>query len=439
LLAYSLDLGWQLDPVELFTVVGFQAERVQETFSDYRPAPRWVVQSEQKGTADAVRCTLPHIRKTVKTAIVLYGDVPLLKKTTLDSLLSRHRREGASMTVLTARMEEPRGYGRILRDQEGRILRIVEEADADEHQKQIREINTGIYCIDFPFLLEAIQTLNSDNAQGEYYLTDLVAYGTSRGVPVSSDLAEEPFRVLGINTRNDLAEAERLLRMEICATWMRNGVTLRDPQTTYIDSGVCLGPDSIVEPGCHLRGVTRIGTGCTLGAGSIIVDSTVGDGASVRPYSVLEGCQVGPCVRVGPMAHLRPGTVLAQDVCVGNFVETKNARIGKGSMAAHLTYLGDCEIGERVNLGCGTITCNDDGTRKNFTVIEDDVFVGSDSQLIAPVRIGREAYIGSGSTITEDVPAGALALSRTPQRIKKNAGRAKRRKNSEATGSDPSS
>jgi bifunctional UDP-N-acetylglucosamine pyrophosphorylase / glucosamine-1-phosphate N-acetyltransferase len=439
LLAYSLDLGWQLDPLELFVVVGFQAERVREVFADYRPAPRWIDQPEQKGTADAVRCTLPYLPKTVKTAIVLYGDVPLLKKTTLDALLSKHAQEGASMSVLTAQMDAPHGYGRIVRDRDGRISRIVEEADADGEQKRIREINTGICCIHLPFLLEAIETLTSHNAQGEYYLTDIVSYGASRGLPVSSVLAQEPFRTLGINTRNDLAEAEKILRLETCAAWMRNGVTLRDPQTTYIDAGVSLGPDTIVEPGCHLRGATRIGTGCLLGTGSIIVNSIVGDGTAVRPYSVLEECQVGEFSRVGPMAHLRPGTVLANDVCVGNFVETKNARIGKGSMAAHLTYLGDCEIGERVNLGCGTITCNDDGIRKNFTIIEDDVFVGSDSQLIAPVRLGKGSYIGSGSTITEDVPAGALALSRVPQKIKKSAEKAKRKRNTARNGSDPAS
>ncbi len=437
LLAYSLDLGWRLEPRELFLVVGFQAERVREAFAGVHPSPQWVIQPEQKGTADAVRCVLPRVREEVSTVVVLYGDVPLLKKSTLDNLLEKHHREGAAVTVLTALMENPHGYGRILRDPNGRILRIVEEADADEKEKQIQEINTGIYCIQFRFLLDAIDHLNADNAQGEYYLTDLVAHGESIGVPIGSECTDEPFRALGINSRNDLARAEQVLRHEICDRWMREGVTLQDPLTTYIDPSVSLEPDTVVEPGCHLRGNTRIGRGCTLGAGSIIVDSTVGDGSLIRPYSVLEECRLGENARVGPMAHLRAGTVLDRDVCVGNFVETKNARVGESTLAAHLSYLGDCEIGARVNIGCGTITCNYDGTRKQTTVIEDDVFVGSDTQLIAPVRIGREAFIGSGSTITEDVPAGAMALSRAPQKVKKNAGKAKRSKKEKPGDPDP--
>jgi bifunctional UDP-N-acetylglucosamine pyrophosphorylase/glucosamine-1-phosphate N-acetyltransferase len=219
---------------------------------------------------------------------------------------------------------------------------------------------------------------------------------------------------------------------------MQAGVTLIDPHTTYIDPSVSLEPDTVVEPGCHLRGKTRIGRACTLGAGCIITDSTVGDGASIRPYSVLEECRLGENVRVGPMAHLRPGTMLERDAYVGNFVETKNAQLGEASIAAHLSYLGDCDIGARVNIGCGTITCNFDGLRKQATVIEDDAFVGSDTQLIAPVRIGREAYIGSGSTITEDVPAGALALSRAPQKVKKNVGKAKTNKKSKPGDPDAS-
>jgi len=429
LLAYILDLGWRMEPRELFVVVGFQGDRVRETFHGYRPSPVWVVQPSQKGTADAVRCVLPWIRQTVSTLVVLYGDVPLLNRRTLDSLLAKHLAQGSAMTVLTAPMDNPHGYGRIVRDpSSGRIQRIVEQADADEREKQIREINTGIYCIERTFLVEAIGHLTSDNAQGEYYLTDLVALGCSRGELIGSDSTDEPFRALGINSRIDLARAEQVLREEICTRWMQEGVTLHDPHATYIDPGVSLEPDTVVEPGCHLRGNTRIGRSCRLGTGSVIVDSTVGQGAWIRPYSVLEACHVGDRVRVGPMAHLRSGTVLAPDVCVGNFVETKNAHLGPGTMAAHLSYLGDCQIGARVNIGCGAITCNHDGLRKHATVIEDDVFVGSDCQLIAPVRIGRDAYIGSGSTITEDVPAGALALSRAPQTIRQHAGKARREK-----------
>ena len=433
LLAHSLDLGWQLAPLDLFVVVGFQADRVRETFTTYRPAPRWVVQPEQRGTADAVRCTLPHLGETVKTVVILYGDVPLLRKKTLESLLEKHHREGASISVLTALPDCPRGYGRILRAPDGRVLKIVEEADAGPEEKEIREINTGIYCIQVPLLRDALENLIADNAQGEYYLTDLVSYAASSGLKVCSEKTPEPFRALGVNSRGNLAEAERVLRQEICARWMDQGVTLRDPNTTYIDPSVSLEPDTVVEPGCHLRGNTRVGPGCTLGAGCIIVDSTLAAGACIRPYSIIQESRVGENARVGPMAHLRPGTVLARNVCVGNFVETKNAKIERESIAAHLAYLGDCEVGARVNIGCGTVTCNFDGTGKHTTIIGDDAFVGSDTQLIAPVRVGAEAYIGSGSTVTEDIPAGALAVSRAPITVKKNAGRAKRRKSTEKT------
>jgi len=428
LLAYSLDLGWRTGPRELFVVVGFQSDRVREAFDGYHPPPRWVIQPEQKGTADAVRCVLPEIREEVATAVVLYGDVPLLGADTLDALLATHRKSGGPITVLTADVAHPRGYGRMVRDAAGRILRIVEEADADETERQIREINTGIYCMQLAFLRDAIGRLNADNAQGEYYLTDLVALAASSGLPPASVRTEEPFRALGINSRGDLARAEQVLRQEICDRWMEAGVTLQDPHTTHISPSVSLGPDTVVEAGCQLRGNTRIGRACTVEAGSILVDTVVGDGSRIRAYCVLEGCQLGDRVQVGPMAHLRRGTVLARDVSVGNFVETKNARLGEASKAAHLSYLGDCQIGARVNIGCGTITCNYDGVRKHVTRIEDDAFVGSDTQLIAPVRVGRRARIGSGSTITEDVPDDALALSRAPQTIKKNAGTANRRK-----------
>ena len=419
MLAYILDLGWQLGPKDLFAVVGCQADRVREIFSGYSPPPQWIVQPEQKGTGDAVRCTLPYIHDTVQTVVILYGDVPLLKKNAVDNLIATHQREKAAMTILTAMLDDPHGYGRIVRDGNRKILRIVEQADAREEEKKVREINTGIYCIQASLLRDAIDNLTADNAQGEYYLTDLVDYAAKKDLQVGAVLTDDPFRSLGVNSRGDLAVAEQTLREETCSHWMSEGVTIVDPLSTYIGPSVSLQADTILEPGCHLRGDTQVGSSCTVGVGSIIVDSMIGSGACIRPYSVIQESRVGENVSVGPMAHLRSDTILATGVCVGNFVETKNAKIQKDSIAAHHAYLGDCEIGERVNIGCGTITCNFDGHRKYKTIIEDDVFIGSDSQLIAPVRVGKEAYIGSGSTITEDVPAGALALSRSSQKTKK--------------------
>lgn len=427
MLAYCLDLAVQLNPRKLVAVVGCQAERVQEVFARYSPAPRWVIQPEQKGTADAVRCALPFVKEAADNVVVLYGDVPLLKRTVVEDLLKQHEKEKARLTILTARLDDPHGYGRILRDNDGKVVRIVEEADTDAQEKKIQEINTGIYCIRIPFLLEAIETLKADNAQGEYYLTDIVAYAASKGLPVGWILTDEPFRALGINTRKDLAEAEGTLRREICTTRMLEGVTMVDPLHTYIEASVTLGPDTVIEPGCQLRGNTRIGRGCVLGAGSIIVDTRMGDRVRVRPYSVIQDSEIGDDALVGPMAHLRPGTVLEKGVCAGNFVEIKKTVMGQGSKAAHLTYLGDTEIGKNVNIGCGTITCNYDGEEKHRTIIEDDAFIGSDTQLIAPIKVGKGAYVGSGSTLTRDVPAESLAVSRAPQKNIENW--AKKKKN----------
>ncbi len=417
MLAYSLDLACAMKPEKLAVVVGCQADRVREAFADYSPPPAWAVQPHQRGTADAVRVALPLIKDAADTVLVLYGDVPLLKQEVLEALLKQHALQKACITILTAELENPYGYGRIVRDRAGRILRIVEEADTQEEEKKIREINTGIYAIHIPFLLETIDGLNADNAQGEYYLTDIVGLAVSKGLPVGWSLTDEPACALGINTRKDLAEAERILRLETCSRWMLEGVTIVDPFRTQIDPSVTLDRDVRIEPDCHLQGNTHIGRGSVIEAGNMIRDSRIGCGVQVRPYCVIQDSRVGDEARVGPMAHLRPGTVLEQGALVGNFVEVKKTRVGQGSKAAHLTYLGDTEIGRDVNIGCGTITCNYDGEEKHKTVIEDKVFVGSDTQLIAPVRVGKGAYIGSGSTITEDVPSGALALGRSRQRV----------------------
>jgi bifunctional UDP-N-acetylglucosamine pyrophosphorylase/glucosamine-1-phosphate N-acetyltransferase len=294
-------------------VVGYQAEEVRAAFAAYRPAPQWVVQPEQRGTADAVRCAVPFLKGVAGTLVVLYGDVPLLRRSVLQALLERHRQRQAPLTVLTALLPDPSGYGRIVRDGTGRFLRIVEHADASSAETEIREINTGIYCFEVSFLLEALDRVTTANAQREYYLTDLAAYAVSSGRAVEWVQTDEPMRALGINTRRDLAEAERILREEICCKWMLEGVTIVDPGTTCIDASVVLGRDTRIEPGCHLRGVTRVGPNSLLGVGSILIDAKIGRGVQVLPYSVLEGSQVKDGGRVGPLAHIQGGTVFTAD------------------------------------------------------------------------------------------------------------------------------
>jgi len=417
MLAYGLDLAFGLGPAQILVVIGYQAERVQEAFSGQASRITWVLQPEQKGTADAVRCAVPFLNKTRGTVLIHYGDVPLLRMDSLTRLLQEHRERKSKLTFLTAVLENPKGYGRIIRDETGRLLRIVEEADARDRERAVREINTGITCVEVPFLLEALKNLEADNAQREYYLTDIAAYGVSQGLRIASVITDDPFRALGINTRKDLAEAEKSIRLEICERWALEGVTVVDPHQTYIDSTVTLEPDTRVEPNSHLRGLTRVGRGCLIETGTVITDSTIGSQVHVKPYSIIQESQVDDRAVVGPMAHLRPGTVLEKEARVGNFVEIKKSRVGERSKAAHLTYLGDSEIGKDVNVGCGTITCNYDGVAKHRTVVEDNAFIGSDTQLVAPVRIGRGSYIGSGSTITRDVPPDSLAVSRSRQKV----------------------
>jgi bifunctional UDP-N-acetylglucosamine pyrophosphorylase/glucosamine-1-phosphate N-acetyltransferase len=320
------------------------------------------------------------------------------------------------VTVLTAELADPFGYGRILREGD-QVLGIVEEKDASREQKAIREINTGIYAFEAPFVFEALAGVDCDNAQREYYLTDVLAAARTAGRRVGAAVLEDADEAMGINDRVQLARACAVMRRRINEGLMRAGVTFIDPDQSYIEPQVEVGPDTVIYPGVCLGGDTRIGSGCLIESQVTIRDCQLADNVHVKPGSVLEGSQVGAETAIGPMAHLRPGTVLAGHNKIGNFVETKKAHIGPGSKASHLTYIGDAELGANVNVGCGTITCNYDGVNKHKTVIEDDVFVGSDTQFVAPVRIGRNSLIGAGSTITKDVPPDALALSRTQQKV----------------------
>lgn len=413
-------ISWPVDaaratganPVVL--VVGHQAEAVAAVFqgsSDIRTA----LQAEQLGTGHAVACARPALEGFAGTVLILCGDTPLLRPHTLQNLVAYHRQQGASLTVLTAEMPDPFGYGRIVRDAAGRVERIVEEKDATPAQRSIREINSGIYCMEAGFLNANIGSISSDNAQQEFYLTDLVAIAAEKGLTCLGLAAGDADEIMGVNDRAQLAEAARILRRRINAGLMAGGVSLIDPELSYIDAGVSVGADSVIYPNCVISGGTTIGSGCTIEGNVSIANCTIGDNCHIKAGSVLEGAVVKQDVSVGPMAHLRPGTVLNDHVKIGNFVETKKAVMGAGSKASHLTYLGDAEIGRDVNIGCGTITCNYDGVNKHRTVIGDDVFIGSDVQLVAPVTVGRNSLVAAGTTVTADVPEDSLAIARVPQ------------------------
>ncbi len=398
------------DPVVL--VIGHGADRVRATLAD--DTLDYALQTEQLGTGHALLCAEEALAGFNGTVLLLCGDVPLLRQETLAALLEMHAAEKASVSLLTAVVDDPTGYGRIVREGE-QVSAIVEQKDATAEQQLISEINAGIYAFDAPWVFAALKSVGNDNAQNEYYLTDIVAAANNEQRTVCALIVDEE-EVMGINDRGQLAEAEAVMRQRINQQLMADGVTLIDPDNCYIDADVEIGADTIIHPNVHLRGKTRIGAGCLIEPGVVMADCVIGGNVHVKPGSVLTESQVGDGCAIGPMAHLRPGTNLAGDNKVGNFVETKKANLGIGSQASHLTYIGDAEVGQNVNFGCGTITCNYDGVNKHVTEIEDDVFVGSDVQFVAPVKIGRNSLIGAGSTITKDVPADSLAIARTVQK-----------------------
>jgi bifunctional UDP-N-acetylglucosamine pyrophosphorylase/glucosamine-1-phosphate N-acetyltransferase len=413
-------IGWAVDaahaagasPVVL--VVGHQADAVRRVFQDAADI-RCALQAEQLGTGHAVACAREELAGFSGTVLILCGDTPLLRAETLQGLIAFHREKGAALTVLTAMMGNPFGYGRVVRDADGRVLRIVEQKDANPQEQAICEINSGIYCMEAEFLFANIDSISSDNAQQEFYLTDLVSIAVKNGRACLGHSTDDADEIMGVNDRAQLAEASGILRGRINRELMCAGVSLVDPGHSYIDRGVRIGSDTVVQPNCTISGATIIGSGCTIENGVSISDCSIGDNCHIKAGSVLEGSQLCAGVSVGPMAHLRPGTLLNDHVKIGNFVETKKIVMGEGSKASHLTYLGDAEIGSNVNIGCGTITCNYDGVNKHRTVIGDDVFIGSDVQLVAPVSVGRNSLVAAGTTVTVDVPPDSLAISRVPQ------------------------
>jgi bifunctional UDP-N-acetylglucosamine pyrophosphorylase/glucosamine-1-phosphate N-acetyltransferase len=412
----------------LVVVVGAGREVVEPHVARTAPQAAVALQEPPRGTGDAVRAALPHLGDAARV-VVLSGDVPLLRAGTVRRLLEAlDARPDTPVAFLTAVLADPSPYGRVLRDSNGVVVAVVEERDATDDEKKIREVNAGVYAFERSYLEAALARLEPTNAQGEYYLTDVLAMAVESGRPALGLAADDPDEMLGVNSRAELARVDTLLRARAAGAAMAGGATLIRPETITLDEDAVLEPECVVEPFVSLLGKTRVGAGSRIGQGCVIRDSVIGTEVTVRPYCVMEGAAVGDGAVVGPFARLREGTELAAGVHVGNFVETKKAVLRKGVKANHLTYLGDAEIGEGTNVGAGVITCNYDGFAKHRTTIGKKVFIGSDVQLVAPVTVGDGAIVGAGTTVTEDVPSDALAISRAPQTNKAGGGAAYRQR-----------
>ncbi|SEG99127.1 bifunctional UDP-N-acetylglucosamine pyrophosphorylase / Glucosamine-1-phosphate N-acetyltransferase [Nonomuraea solani] len=411
MLAAARDLG----PERLIVVIGHALERVGGHLAATSPDARAVVQREQRGTGHAVRTVLEEVGTIAGTVLVTYGDVPLLRTQTLAELLERHATDGNAVTVLTAEVPDPTGYGRIIRDEAGAVLSIVEEKDASAEQRAIREMNSGIYAFDGLLLADAVKRVSTDNAQGEEYLTDVLSILRGDGHRVGACVAGDFVEVEGVNDRVQLAAARQVLNRRLLDQHMRAGVTIIDPASTWIDVGVRVGPDTVIHPGTQLHGDTVIEAGAEIGPATTLTGTFVGEGAVVR-NAVCDHAEIGPEANVGPYAYLRPGTVLGHKSKAGTFVEMKNTKVGERSKVPHLSYAGDATIGSDVNIGASTIFVNYDGVNKHHTTVRDGAFVGCDTMLVAPVTINDGAYTAAGSTIVDDVPPGAIGVARARQR-----------------------
>jgi bifunctional UDP-N-acetylglucosamine pyrophosphorylase/glucosamine-1-phosphate N-acetyltransferase len=426
LLAHVIAAAVRVVPAEhVYAIIGHDAERVQAQMES--TGVRFVLQPQQRGTGHALMVAREALQD-YDHVIVLSGDAPMITPETIGRLRNFHLEEQAAMTLLTADLDDPTGYGRVLRKspRSAEVEAIVEEKVATPAQQKIREINSGFYVFAVKELYANIEKLSTENAHAEYYLTDMAEVLRKARQRVVAWKTENAREVLGGNTRAELADIDHYLRMSKCRQLMVDGVTIFYPATCVIDADVEIAPDSVIEPYVQLLGKTRVGTACRIRSYCVIHDSEIGDGVVIRPGCVMEGARISAGAIVGPYSHLRPGSEIGEGAHVGNFVETKKIKLGKGSKANHLTYLGDAEIGAGVNIGAGTITCNYDGFHKHKTVIDDGAFIGSDSTLVAPVRVGKGAYVGAASCITDDVPEDSLAIGRARQVVKEGWVRQKR-------------
>ena len=414
MLGHALAAARELQPQRLVVVAGHGREQVTAEVARVAPAATVVVQERLGGTGHAVRMVTEALGTLHGIVVVTYGDMPLLRAETLAALVAEHAVQGNAVTVLTARVANPFGYGRILRDDQGALTGIVEEADATPRQRAIPEINSGCYAFDGALLGDAIKRVATGNAQGQEYLTDVVDILRTDGYPVGAVIAADAGEIQGVNDRVQLAHVRRALNDRLLDGWMRSGVTIVDPAATWVDADVTIGQDAEIRPGSHLQGSTSIGARARVGPDCTLTDTEVGDDASVS-YAVTRSARIGDGASVGPFAYLRPGAAIGAGAHIGTYVELKNSTVGEGSKVPHLSYVGDADIGREVNIGAGTIFANYDGAAKHHSTVGDGVFVGSDSVLIAPVTIGDGAYTAAGSAISEDVPPGALGVARGRQ------------------------
>jgi bifunctional UDP-N-acetylglucosamine pyrophosphorylase/glucosamine-1-phosphate N-acetyltransferase len=412
MLGHSISTAEELGADKIVVVYGHGGEQVIKAIDNDSLA--WVEQARQLGTGHAVQQAIPHFKnKGNETVLILYGDVPLVKADTLQSLLAAQK--SAAMAILSTRLEDPFGYGRIIRDNEGIVLQITEEKDADEATRQINEINTGILCASSKHLSQWLSEIKNDNKQNEYYLTDCVELAVAQGHLVEAIVCEDATEVMGVNSRIHLAEVEQVYQSRLRQELMLQGVTLRNPESVYIEGHIETSKDIVIEPNVTLRGKIQLGENVVISTNCVLKDCSIAAGTTIYPNTVIEGAVIGEKCEIGPFARVRPDAQLSSKVKLGNFVEVKKSTLAMGAKVNHLSYIGDAEVGEKTNIGAGTICCNYDGANKHKTIIGNDVFIGSDTQLVAPVSVEDGATIGAGSTITKDVSAGKLALSRSKQ------------------------
>jgi len=416
LFLHALGTAQRLCPARAAVIIGHGAEAVRQAYT--ANDVDWLIQDRQLGTGHAVLCATDAFRDFLGDVLILSGDVPLIGESTLRALVEHHRSKRAAVTVLTALLQKPNGYGRILRGRDGTISGIVQEKDAGAAQRQIGEVNAGVYVASAPFLFAALSSVKNDNQQQEYYLPDIVAVGLAQGKSIETVQVADAREMMGVNTREELAFMEKSLRETINRKWMLAGVTLKDPDTTYIDESVTIGKDTVIGPNTQLRGKTVIGERCQIDGSAFLTDMEIGDEVQLKFSVVMTGSRIDNGAVIGPFAQLRPGTHLGRNVHIGNFVEAKAAEIGEGSKASHLTYLGDVTIGRDTNIGAGTITCNYDGFKKYKSKIGDRVQVGSDTTLIAPVTLGDDVYVATASTVRHDVPDGALVFNPREEKVR---------------------
>ena len=421
LIAHVVRAAQVLDPQAIIVIVGHQAAEVERAaVAEAGELARFVTQAQQRGTGDAVESARSELENSDSLVLVLSGDVPMIKSETLKNFIAHHNNAGAACSILSVRLENPSGYGRIVRGENDAFQKIVEHRDATEEQRLVKEINSGIYCFDARELYRALRKIEPANDQGEYYLTDVAEIILQSGSIVSVFLHGDAREVYGINTRAELAEFENLVRRSaIRKLMLETGVTFIDPSHAYISAEAEIGRDTIIYPNVTIEGKTIVGEGCVIRSGARVTNSRLGDNVTVKDYSIVVDSQIESNCAVGPFAHLRMNAVLEEKATVGNFVEVKKSRLKRGTKAMHLTYLGDATIGERTNIGAGTVTCNYDGKNKHETIIEDDVKIGSDTMLVAPVRVGSRSMTGAGSVVTKDVPPDTLVAG-VPAEMKKN-------------------